>query len=149
MSNRTKSRFFVIVQLICSVAIMLTGQLIVTGLVNWILVIGSGLLVVWAFILNKPRPGLIFPEPPPDMKLITTGPYRFIRHPMYTALLMITIAWVLNDFSWLRLLVWTVLVVNMLFKLSYEEGLLAARCPGYTTYKTKTKRLIPFVLTFI
>ncbi|MBU0690339.1 isoprenylcysteine carboxylmethyltransferase family protein [bacterium] len=149
MSTKTKSRFFVTIQLLCTFGIMLSGEIIVTGVVNWILFSISGLLALWAFSINKPHSRLIFPEPPPDSRLLTTGPYRFIRHPMYSALLLATLVWTINDFSWLRFIVWLILLANACFKLTFEEKLLAARFPDYSEYITKTKRLIPFVFTLI
>ncbi|MBU1920357.1 isoprenylcysteine carboxylmethyltransferase family protein, partial [bacterium] len=109
----------------------------------------SGLLALWAFSINKPHSRLIFPEPPPDSRLLTTGPYKFIRHPMYSALLLATLVWTINDFSWLRFIVWLILLANACFKLTFEEKLLTARFPDYSEYITKTKRLIPFVFTLI
>ena len=149
MSNKTKSTLFVIIQLICTFWILFTGELIVAGVVNWILFSISGLLALWAFSINKPHSRLIFPEPPPDSKLLTTGPYRFIRHPMYSALLLATLVWVINDFSLLRMIVWGILLANACFKLTFEEKLLADRFPDYKIYIKKTKRLIPFVFTLI
>ena len=128
---------------------MFTGAIIIFDFVPLLLILISGLLALWAFSINRPHKLLIFPEPPQDSKLITTGPYGFLRHPMYTALLLATIAWVINDFSLFRFVVWLILLVNTLFKLSFEERLLAARFADYADYKLKTKRLIPFVFTLI
>ena len=64
---------------------------------------------------------------------------------MYSSLLIIGIALVVDYFSWMRLLVLLALAVDLIVKLRYEEGLLAAHYPQYADYVTRTKRLIPFV----
>lgn len=87
----------------------------------------------------------ILPDVRPNAQLIQRGPYRLIRHPMYSALLLTTGALILDAFSWLRLGFWLALVVDLLLKLHYEEGLLSTHYPGYTAYQQQTKRLIPFV----
>ena len=53
---------------------------------------------------------------------------------------------VTDDFTWWRLIIWLVLLLNLLGKLDCEEKLLLERVPDYATYRQRTKRLIPFVL---
>jgi len=64
---------------------------------------------------------------------------------MYSALLLVTLALVLDTFTWLRLIFWLVLLVDLLIKLHYEERLLIACYPGYTTYQQQAKRLLPLL----
>lgn len=85
----------------------------------------------------------------PDVKidgyLVERGPYAFIRHPMYTSLITICLALVANDFSWPRLAIFVLLIIDLAIKLRYEEGLLSSHYTQYRDYMARTKRLIPFV----
>jgi len=86
-----------------------------------------------------------FPEPRANARLVTRGPYRWVRHPMYTSVLLIALAWVLDQPTFVRALVWLVLLADLLTKLEYEETLLAHRFPEYVAYRKRTQRLIPRV----
>jgi protein-S-isoprenylcysteine O-methyltransferase Ste14 len=80
-------------------------------------------------------------------ELIQRGPYRFVRHPMYTGfLLMITGTGVmLGSISSLSALI--VAFLGTWWKLNKEETLLSQHFPdAYQRYKSHTKALIPFVL---
>ena len=85
----------------------------------------------------------------PDLKhksiLVTSGPYRVIRHPMYASVLLVTLMLVVNHLTLLRAGLWLVLLIDLHFKFSYEEKLLLKKHPEYMDYRNNTKRLIPFI----
>ena len=64
---------------------------------------------------------------------------------MYLSLLLLATALVANSFSWLRLLLWCVLTIDLLVKLHYEEQLLLRRFVGYNELRQHSWRLIPFI----
>ena len=64
---------------------------------------------------------------------------------MYLAVLVVTLALLLAQFSWPRGIAWLILLGDILAKLSYEERLLGQRFPEYAEYRKKTKRLLPLV----
>lgn len=85
----------------------------------------------------------------PDLKhksiLVTSGPYRVIRHPMYASVLLVTLMLVVNHLTLLRIGFWLVLLIDLHFKFFYEEKLLLKKYSEYMDYKKKTKRIIPFI----
>ncbi len=87
----------------------------------------------------------IVPDPMPEINLVTTGPYQYIRHPMYLSILLFFIPWVMFQASILSLLFIGLLLLTLLVKLHYEESLLIERLPDYTFYQQQTKKLIPFI----
>jgi protein-S-isoprenylcysteine O-methyltransferase Ste14 len=109
-------------------------------------VFASGLaLAVWArFHLgrNWGMPMTQRAEP----ELVTSGPYRFVRHPIYSGLLLGLLGTALAT-DLLGLLVAVVLTVYFYYSASVEEKNLTATFPtAYPAYRTATKMLIPFVL---
>ena len=103
------------------------------------------LLGVLAIVVIKNRNLSVFPVPKPGSALITAGPYRFIRHPMYTAVLLFCFSLLLNHPSRVNSIIWLVLLSDLLLKLHYEEGLLTRKFPEYEKYMKETRRLIPFL----
>lgn len=85
----------------------------------------------------------VAPDPLDNAELTMSGPYRWIRHPMYTALLLIALAAVLSDPTPIRWFVLGVLLINQIVKLRHEELLLKEKFSGYGDYMTRTKRLLP------
>jgi len=81
-----------------------------------------------------------------DQRVISTGPYARLRHPMYaTALVMMAgIPPALG--SWWGLLAMAAMMPALLWRIADEEKFLAASLPGYDTYRQKVRyRLIPHV----
>jgi protein-S-isoprenylcysteine O-methyltransferase Ste14 len=102
-------------------------------------------LAAWTLTVNRPGNFRIVPEPKAQGHLITTGPYHWIRHPMYTSLLLMAAAWALLIDGWWAWFNWAALLVVLLFKLAVEEHLLKQHYRAYKDYQARTKRLIPWV----
>jgi protein-S-isoprenylcysteine O-methyltransferase Ste14 len=81
-----------------------------------------------------------------EPELVTSGPYRFVRHPIYTGLLTAILGTVLVN-NLLGLIVVAVLVAYFYYSGTVEERNLTATFPkAYPEYKSRTKMLIPFLL---
>jgi protein-S-isoprenylcysteine O-methyltransferase Ste14 len=81
-----------------------------------------------------------------DQKVISTGPYALVRHPMYAGGLLILAGIPLALGSWWAFLIVLLLIPALFWRMFDEEQLLAKDLPGYAAYKQKVKfRLIPFV----
>lgn len=85
------------------------------------------------------------PDPAKEARLLATGPYTYIRNPMYAAVILGFTALLVDSFSWLRLTIYVLEIVVLLKKIDFEETALAEKFPAYAAYKTRTRRLIPFV----
>lgn len=101
-----------------------------------------GLWAVWVMRVSRLR---IQPEIASGATLITRGPYRFVRHPMYLAVLLTTLGWVTLAPALPRCAVWGALAGVLVVKLRYEERLLRAKFPEYAAYASRTKRIVPGV----
>ena len=77
--------------------------------------------------------------------LVTRGPYRYIRHPIYTALCLLAWAGIAAQWSTLAGVLGVVLLASVLARMICEEKLLVQRYPEYRQYAATTKRMVPFV----
>ena len=77
--------------------------------------------------------------------LIKRGPYRFIRHPMYSAALVFIWAGVASHLSGLTLAIGIAVTAVCIVRVIAEERLLRAKYPEYLDYSRSTKAVIPFV----
>jgi protein-S-isoprenylcysteine O-methyltransferase Ste14 len=84
----------------------------------------------------------------PDVRgLVTRGPYRFVRHPLYLGELTSLLGIALGADRWpLAVALWLVCVGLQLVRTKYEERSLRAEFPEYSQYAERTKRLIPGVV---
>jgi protein-S-isoprenylcysteine O-methyltransferase Ste14 len=78
--------------------------------------------------------------------LVTTGPYRFIRHPIYTAVCLFTTVGAAAHFSWGTILLGGLVWGGAILRMFCEEQFLAAQYPDYAQYAARTARMIPFVV---
>lgn len=96
-----------------------------------------------ALAVNRPGNFNIVPELKPGARLATTGIYRHLRHPMYSAFLLLTLAAALTAPSLWRLAVWLALLAVLIAKARREEAYLRAAFPEYRDYAARTARLLP------
>ena len=110
----------VVTQLTLLALLALTGPLFPRGvsMAPCAFGIALGLWSVWSMRRSRLR---MVPEPHPSATLVTTGPYRWIRHPMYTAVLLVTSSWLMAEPTWLRLAAWLILVLMLIIKVQREE----------------------------
>lgn len=84
-----------------------------------------------------------FPSPLADSKLIETGVFKFIRHPIYTGLILAFFGYAIVDDSGYKLLISLGLLLWFYFKTLYEERLLIEKFPEYLEYKKRSGRFFP------
>ena len=125
--------------------LLLTGNIIARNPACLALEAGGVLLGAWALCHNRPGNFNMTTSVRHSGGLVTSGPYRFIRHPMYAAQLVSFLALVLDVFTPARLAVWGALGVVLVLKLSREEEFLLRRFVEYAQYARHTRRLIPWV----
>jgi protein-S-isoprenylcysteine O-methyltransferase Ste14 len=82
----------------------------------------------------------------PGQKVISTGPYALVRHPMYAGALVMLAGIPVALGSWWGLLIMAAIILALLWRLFDEEKFLARNLPGYVEYQNRVRyRLIPRV----
>ena len=81
-----------------------------------------------------------------DQKVISTGPYAVVRHPMYAGAIVMLLGIPIALGSWWGLLVFVSMMPALIWRLIDEEKFLARNLLGYTQYQQRVRRrLIPLV----
>ena len=109
-----------------------------SNLVGYLIIIIAFIILLFA-IKDLGRNLSPFPKPIKDSKLITTGIYRFTRHPMYYSLLFISFGFFITKLSIYYLCLSITLVLIIKFKIVLEEQYLNNKFKNYFLYKNKVK----------
>lgn len=139
-------RALVTAQFALILAVAWRGDVVAPGWGLAVQAAGLG-LIAWASVTMTRAQGRLFsvtPSPARHAVLCTGGPYRFVRHPMYLAVLLVgwPAAW------WGRpgaLVAMLLLTAVLLIKLRVEERALARKFEGWRAYAARSAALVPMV----
>ncbi len=86
----------------------------------------------------------VVPIPKEEGQLSTTGLYRYVRHPMYSSVLLLAFGVSLNSGSAIKYVLTLFLCILFYLKSVYEEKYLRLKYPDYAEYSARIPRFIPF-----
>jgi protein-S-isoprenylcysteine O-methyltransferase Ste14 len=116
----------------------------------WLNILGGALVIAgfWATTLvfreNSFAAPVVRIQAERKQRVIDTGPYAFVRHPMYAAALLYLVGMPLLLGSWYGFLLVPVIVAGLAPRAVFEERLLERDLPGYADYMRRVRyRLIP------
>jgi protein-S-isoprenylcysteine O-methyltransferase Ste14 len=110
-----------------------------------VLLVAGLLLAVLGLVQLRPANLAAVPHPRPGGWLVDTGVYSIVRHPVYTGLIAAAIGWSLLRASGPALVLGLLLGLFFDLKARREERWLAAAYPGYSAYRRRVRKLVPFV----
>ncbi len=109
-----------------------------------IVIVFSFLFIFWVLKVNSFAAANI--SVTDDHKVIDTGPYAYVRHPMYAGALWLFIGMLLALGSWLTICLVPLILPVLFWRLLDEERILSRDLSGYNEYASRVRhRLIPYI----
>jgi protein-S-isoprenylcysteine O-methyltransferase Ste14 len=105
----------------------------------------AGTLLAFFGVFSLGRNLTPLPHPKEDAKLVESGAYRLVRHPIYGGIILMVYGWALVSASWLTLAYATLVLIFLDVKSRREERWLNLKFPGYAQYSKRVRKLIPFI----
>lgn len=140
-----KSLVLVFIQFTCFAYFLYDNSLLANKYLIAIQFIGF-VITIWGVIVMKIGNFNVQPEVKLNAKFIQKGPYKIIRNPMYSGLILFFSMSIISNFSFFSLGVFSILTITFLTKINMEEKFLNQRFgERYNNYKKKTYRLIPYI----
>jgi protein-S-isoprenylcysteine O-methyltransferase Ste14 len=141
--NRASLAGFVTAAL-CVVWLVLKGAILGNGPATIAIQVAAVALMVWARMTFGGRSFHATANPTAG-GLVTTGPYRYLRHPIYSALLYIIWAGIAAHLSLAHAIAAMLATAGLAVRMLAEETLLAGKYPEYAAYARRTRRVVPFL----
>ena len=145
MWPKTISILATVILIALAVILAKRGGLLATGPIGGTLQVAAIVLVVWARFTFGFRSFHFAANPTPG-PLVTSGPYRYIRNPIYAAAWLIIWVGAASHWSVGNTALAAAITLTLVVRIGCEETLLRVAYPEYGDYAKRTKRLIPFVL---
>lgn len=136
---------YVVIQFSAILLLIINTNINNIGTYSLILFIASAIIGVTAIINMKISNLNIMPELKDNHKLATNGIYKYIRHPMYTSVILLCLGFLLTEITTVNIIAMLILTINLFLKSRLEEKLLEQRFNNYKDYKNNTYRFLPFI----
>lgn len=144
-SVKLKSVILVSLQVVCMLFLLVKIPFLQLDL--WAIVVAflGFLLSLWAITTMKLDNFNGLPDVKENAHLVTSGPYKVIRHPIYCSILLLFTPLVIDKPSAFLIIISVVQLITLVVKLNYEEKLLRNHFEEYSSYSKHTWKLIPFI----
>ncbi|MFV1963652.1 MAG: isoprenylcysteine carboxylmethyltransferase family protein [Acidimicrobiia bacterium] len=120
--------------------------LVVVWIIGVLIAVSGAALSLWSALLHGSRLSP-FPFPVEGMKVIDTGPYRYVRHPMYSGIVLFTLGVGLAYGKPTVLLSSLTFLVFFVAKSGHEEDMMIKYMDGYRDYRSTVPwRIIPYLV---
>ena len=139
------SRSLVFAQFFLIGVMIIFSQGVLSSWLGMSVLFGGIAFGVWTIQYNRLGNFNIRPELKEGCSLITTGPYRFVRHPMYTSVLLISLGLAISTPVYIEWSSFLLLFLVLALKAVREEYLWCEENRAYREYMRKSKRFIPFI----
>jgi protein-S-isoprenylcysteine O-methyltransferase Ste14 len=117
---------------------------VVVEVVGWLLVLPALALPMWVGMVNTYASAVVRVQKERGHHVIAEGPYRYVRHPMYTGMVVLGIGLPLALGSWWALAPGLLWFITFVLRTAQEDGALRRDLPGYAAYARKVRyRLMP------
>jgi protein-S-isoprenylcysteine O-methyltransferase Ste14 len=111
---------------------------------GFVIMVGYIVLNLWVMVHNAYLSAVVRIQDERGQTVVTTGPYRIVRHPMYTAICLMAVGVPLALGSWWALIPGGLVILTFVLRTYQEDRFLAANLSGYVEYMQQTRyRLVP------
>jgi protein-S-isoprenylcysteine O-methyltransferase Ste14 len=143
-----RGEWWVVVQMVLLAAVVLlppAGPKVVSApaAAAALALIGAVMLVAGAVALGSNLS--ILPSPREGARVVRGGVYRWVRHPIYDGVILLTIGWAVYRGALVHVVLAVAIGVFYAAKASREERYLLNRFPDYESYRRRTWRFVPWV----
>ena len=136
---KLKSYILVIIQFYCILFLAQNASNIYHNISTITPVLGGSAILAWSMWEMKRSKLQIFPDVQRGAVLVKSGPYKYIRHPMYTGVIFISLGLLISNITFLGLFFFIILLIDLAIKFHYEEKLLTQHFAEYKQYQKHTK----------
>jgi protein-S-isoprenylcysteine O-methyltransferase Ste14 len=113
-------------------------------LLAWLALAAAGTLIFWALATNTYLSRMARIQDDRGQVVVTAGPYRYVRHPMYLGVILLFLGMPVALGSWWALLPGIVIAALFVLRTAKEDPMLREELPGYTEYARHVGyRLVP------
>ncbi len=112
--------------------------------ISAVIICVSGIIICGIAVLQLNIHLSALPSPRKNSPLITTGIFKYMRHPIYTGIFLTALGYAFYIGSITKLIVAILLILLFTVKSSYEEKMMQNKFPEYEDYKNKTAKFFPF-----
>lgn len=134
-----------IIKIISLLIIFFTAPLFPQSLVLSIIEVFGLFIALWTFWTIKVNKFSLSFSLPKTYRFVAKGIYKYVRFPLITAIILITVPLVISYYSMMRVIVWLTLCAVSIIYVIYKDNLLLKNYNDYSLYKQKTYRIIPFL----
>jgi protein-S-isoprenylcysteine O-methyltransferase Ste14 len=134
-----------LILILAAAGLVLTHSLLGHGPLSIGLQVVAASLMIWARLTFGLR-SFHYAANPTAGGLVTSGPYRYLRHPIYASLLLFFWVGVAANPSWLSAGLGALATAMIFLRMIFEETLVRRTYPEYDDYARRTKRVLPFIL---
>ncbi len=148
MRRKYKDYSFVGIQLLLFIVYILAPNYLLLNLSKFWNTAGLatamlGFLIILVAMLQLNTNISPFPTPTKNSTLLKTRVYYYVRHPIYSGILIATLGLTFYSNNGFRLLITSALLILFYFKSNYEEQLLKTKFSDYKNYMLQTDRFFP------
>ncbi|MGO9009908.1 MAG: methyltransferase family protein [Bryobacteraceae bacterium] len=145
MTWKRASVFGFVAAVVCLAWLFYRRAILGNGPVTIGIQVAAAALMVWARVTFGRRSFHAVADPTAG-GLVTNGPYRYIRHPIYAAVLYFLWAGIAAHLSVGHAIVALVATAGLAIRIRAEETLIVGKYPEYAAYASRTRRVVPLVL---
>lgn len=134
-----------IVKIVCVLIILFTAPLFPRNLILSIVEVFGIFVALWTLWTIRIEKFSLSLKLPKTYRFVSKGIYKYVRYPLISAIILITVPLVVSYYSMLRAAVLICLLSVSVIYIFYKDGLLSKNYNDYSLYKQKTYRIIPFL----